>query len=62
MKVDVSGVGVEMGFGDDAKVVVVALMSGGLLVEVGVKVKDFIVVVDGVVMCGKSLYEVVDEL
>ena len=47
MKADVSGVGVEMGFGDDAKVVVVAPTPGGPSAEAGVKAKDFIVAVDG---------------
>ena len=62
MKADVSGVGVEMGFGDDAKVVVVAPTPGGPSAEAGVKAKDFIVAVDGAATRGKSLYEVADEL
>jgi C-terminal peptidase prc len=62
MRADVSGVGVEMGFGDDAKVVVVAPTPGGPSAEAGVKAKDFIVAVDGAATRGKSLYEVADEL
>ena len=62
MKADVSGVGIEMGFGDDKKVVVVAPTPGGPSAEAGVRAKDVIVAVDGAATAGKSLYEVADEL
>ena len=62
MRADVSGVGIEMGFDDDKKVVVVAPVPGGPSAEAGIKAKDGIVAVDGLATDGKSLYEVADEL
>ena len=62
MKADVSGVGIEMGFGDDKSVVVVAPTPGGPSAEAGVAAKDRIVAVDGAPTAGKSLYEIADEL
>jgi len=62
MKADVSGVGVEFGFGDDGAVVVVAPAPGGPAMEAGIKAKDVIYAVDGALTKGKSLYEVAEEL
>ena len=62
MKADVSGVGVEMGFTDDKRIIVVAPVPGGPSAEAGVRAKDLIVEVDGSATKGKSLYEVADEL
>ena len=62
MKADVSGVGIEMGFGDDKSVVVVAPTPGGPSAEAGVAAKDRIMAVDSAPTAGKSLYEIADEL
>jgi carboxyl-terminal processing protease len=62
MKADVSGVGIEMGFDDDKKIIVVAPTPGGPASEAGVKAKDLIYAVDGAPTVDKSLYEVAEEL
>jgi len=62
MSANITGVGVEMAYGDDGGVVVVAPTPGGPADEAGVKPADRILAVDGRPVEGLSLYEVADAL
>ena len=60
MSANITGVGVEMAYADDGRIVVVAPTPGGPADEAGVKPNDMIIEVDGRPTDGLSLYEVAD--
>lgn len=62
MSANITGVGVEMAYADDGRIVVVAPTPGGPADEAGVKPNDMIIEVDGRSTDGLSLYEVADAL
>lgn len=63
MSANITGVGVEMAYGEsDAEIVVVAPTPGGPADEAGVRPADRITAVDGRPVAGLSLYEVADAL
>ena len=63
MSANITGVGVEMAYGEsDAEIVVVAPTPGGPADEAGVRPADKITAVDGRPVAGLSLYEVADAL